>query len=603
ISKLNHVVARFGRDIFIVTNIDYLGLWDITVGHNGEEKTGRVFSKNWAFRVPEMNPELPHCVWGAELNARFYSYTSDGFVTMIDFEGSGFQPLSFNLAFNRTGPGNTGDLQLDRMSVPELNLTGSSAEHLIFIETPDPELFPDGECGDVFVDENLQCTGDIGYCIPVEVTVPGQVEIILDFNDNQVFDVETDRLLVYTFEPGESLEHCVEWDGLLPNGSLPSQGATVDILVNYTQGVQHWALYDGELMREGFCVTPIRPICGDGSNAKLYYDDRNVPDDSGTPAPKDGRAGCDCEDADCRTWSNFDANTDDCTSISDNATTGYGDKNTLNTWWFASIQSQYSFDIPLALASIDGAADHCPGDTVTLSLTWLSSQEIANVEWTGPSGEIGAGSDMLDITATESGMYEVLVTDVAGCVIRAEYVLNDVICTFNAELLSTLCNDNLTDTDPTDDWFTAAIYIEGSNSGTWVSEDGLLSGSYGENVGVGPFPISEGDVLITFRDSEYGCCAETVLITAPEPCSDGCAITQTEISNNECNDNGTPLDPTDDTFTFEVLVDGINLSEAGWTSSEGTSGAYGVPVVFGPYPISAGQQVIAFNDVDQGECT
>ncbi|MEM7573229.1 MAG: T9SS type A sorting domain-containing protein [Bacteroidota bacterium] len=584
------------------SNVSYIGLWDITVANNGQAIPGRIFSKNWAFRVPEPEPQLPDCVWGGELNAQFYSYTSDGFVTKIDFVDSGFQPLSFSLAFNRTGPGATGDAEFDRQSIANANLTSLSAEHLIFLSEPDPTQFVDGVCGSASVESNLQCNGpDNGYCIPVEVTVPGQVELILDFNANGIFDDSLDVILIHTFNPGEELTTCVLWDGLLGNGSLPGMDATVDLIVNYTQGVQHWALFDGEFMSEGFCVEPVRPICGDGGPAMLYYDDRNISDDPGTSAPKDMRQGCPCGTPDCRTWDNFDAITDDCSDINDAVTTGYGDKNTLNTWWFASISTEVNVNMPIFLASVSGPdGEICPGSPVEISLVWSSPQAISLVEWTGPSGLIIAAPDALSIMATEAGMYDVLVTDESGCQFTDSYVLQFVNCSIEAELLGVGCNDSGTDLNFDDDVFYATVRVSGGGAAGWVSDLDGSTGDFGATLELGPFLIVDGDVNISFTDLQDDCCVSSVFIPAPLPCSDGCAITNTQILNNLCHDAGTPLDPTDDTFSFEVQLSAINGSS--WTDSEGNTGNYEEPVPYGPYAIADGQVQLSFVDNEMPEC-
>ena len=583
-------------------DVRYIGLWDITVAKNGLAVPGRIYSKNWAFRVPEPNPELPDCVWGGELNAEFYSYTSDGFVTRIDFIDSGFQPLSFSLAFNRTGPGTTGDPELDRQSVANANLTSLSAEHLIFLSEPDPTQFVDGVCGSANVENNLQCLGpDAGYCIPVQVTAPGQVELILDFNENGTFDDGTDVLLIHTFDLDDDLSTCIAWDGLLGNGSQPGMDATVDIIVNYTQGVQHWALFDGEFMSEGFCVEPVRPICGEGGPANLYYDDRNIEDEPGTNAPKDMRQGCPCGTSDCRTWNNFDAMTDDCSDINDNITTGYGDKNTLNTWWFASISQQINLSMPIFQAAISGPDfEVCPGTPTEISLIWESPQAISFIEWTGPSGPLAAGSDVLSIQATEAGMYDVLVTDESGCQFSDSYVLFQVVCDIEAALVSVSCDDNGTDLDFEDDVFFATIQIDGAGNVGWVSSLDGSTGQFGTTLDLGPFLISDGDVVIDFTDQKNDCCVSTVVIEAPLPCSDGCAIISTQIQNNLCDDFGTPLDPTDDTFTFEVQLFAINGST--WTDSEGNMGNYEEMTLYGPYSIADGQVQLSFVDDEEPEC-
>ncbi|MEM9837135.1 MAG: hypothetical protein AAF828_11570, partial [Bacteroidota bacterium] len=545
-------------------------------------------------------PALPDCVWGAEMNASFYSYTADGFVTLIDFANSGFQPLSFNLAFNRTGPGTSGDLLRDRMSVENVNVTGNSAEHLIFIEEPDPVLFPDGICGEAIIEDQLRCT-DIqgGFCIPVRTTAPGQVEIILDFNGNETFDPDTDILLAHTFEENASLSTCLEWDGLLPDGSMPADSVTVNIVASYTQGVQHWALYDGELLSSGFCVTPVRPVCS--GNSLLYYDDQNISDDPGTGASRDGRQGCDCEAPNCRNWTNFNPNTEDCGSINDGVTTGYGDKNTLNTWWFASIATETYLNVPLTFAELSGPFEHCPGDTVTVVLAWLSNQEMISVNWTGPNGAITTSPTATQIAVDQAGRYTASVTDAAGCVFTADYILNEVDCGLTVQTMGKECYDNGTPTDPSDDTFTAIIGINGSNSSGWHSPELGISGGYDTIIHLGPFPISEGMRTLSFIDDRYACCIELVQLLPPATCSAECAITSAVIQSNICDDNGTPLDPLDDTFTFQVEVSGSNLS-GHWNATTGESGAYDELYSFGPFPIADGPQVIGFEDSENAAC-
>ncbi len=579
----------------------YIGLWDITVTQNGTEQPGRVYSQNWAFRVPEVDPGLPECAFGAELNTRFYSYTSDGFVTMIDFTDSGFQPLSFNLAFNQTGPGQTGDLLLDRQSVPEQNLTSSSAEHLIFLDEPDPVLFPDGACGNAMATGQLVCQADAGFCLPVTVNVPGQVELILDFNGNGRYDAETDRLLAYSFLAGRNFSACVPWDGLRADGTRPPDGTTVDILVEYTQGVQHWALYDGEYMKNGFCVTPVRPLCGDGGDALLHYDDINIPDEPGNGAPRQVLDGCACRTADCRTWTNFQAEfSDDCT-LNNSETSGYGDRNTLNTWWFAASSSTATFDVPLDLATIDGPADHCPDGVVELTLTYGQFNETDSIRWTGPGGPLPELDDQGEVRVMESGSYLAVVTDEFGCESTASYQLLDVECTLNVSVSGIRCVDPGTDLDNEDDLFYATVTVGGSNSAGWNEVTGALSGSYGSTFEAGPYLISGGPVSLTFTDGFYDCCTETVTITPPLACSNGCAITAAEILNRECNDAGTDADPEDDTFTFQMNVRGMNLG-SNWVNDRGESGPYDTEVDFGPYPISAGNQVFRFWDVADTTC-
>lgn len=392
-------------------NIAY---WDFTVTQNGQPIPGRVWSRNWAFRTPPTNMEiLPDCEWDRPFSGVLYSYTTDGFVSRIDFSQSGFQGLSFNVAFNSTGPGNTGNLESDRQSIPGFNATAFSAEHRIFLHEPDPLVFPDGDCGGITSATTFSCAEGEGFCLEVSVSDPGQVEIVIDFNQNGIFDAEsTDVSIVWNFPPDE-LSTCVPWDGLRGDSSTVSFGDTVDLLFTYTRGVQHYAVYDAEFLKNGFCVETVRPICGNTGENRLYWDDRAIVEESGTGQPKDGRGGCLCGEDNCRTWTNFSVNVDECADRMDALTTGYGDKNTLNTWWYASSSLVTRADIPLLSCQILGETTLCEGTTTELSVEVSGSFETFTYAWSGPGGFTGteAGTGPL----TVAGEYCVTVTNPVGC--------------------------------------------------------------------------------------------------------------------------------------------------------------------------------------------
>ncbi|MCI5082642.1 MAG: hypothetical protein MRY78_13165, partial [Saprospiraceae bacterium] len=182
-------------------DVYYIGFWDITVAKNGTAQNGRVWSKNWSFRTPpKLAGSMPECLWDREFNGQLYSYTEDGFVTKIDFADSGFQGLSFNVAFNETGPGATGDLALDRMSVADQETTLDLGQHKIFLNEPDINLFPSGICGSITSGSFFECDDAGVYCLPVTSTQPGLVEIILDFNQNGMLDPGSeDVVLIHEF--------------------------------------------------------------------------------------------------------------------------------------------------------------------------------------------------------------------------------------------------------------------------------------------------------------------------------------------------------------------------------------------------------------------
>ncbi len=389
--------------------------WDITVANNNVPVNGRVWSRSWAFRTPQIGgTNFPDCVWDRSFNGAIYSYTSDGFVSRIDFQNAGLQGLSFNLAFNSKGPGSSADLTLSRRSIPNTNAALAAAEHQIFLSEPDPLLFPSNEdaCGILTSPSTFNCSEEEAFCLEVSVTKPGQVEIVLDFNRNGTFDEDSEDVnLLWEFPEG-NLAACIPWNGIRGDGSPATEGDTIDILFVYSQGVQHWSAYDVEYLRNGYCVETVRPICQPNfSSNTLYWDDRDILEDSGTGAPKNGINGFSCDDG-IRTWNNFNANTNSCDLIVDNATTGYGDKNTINTWWFASTSTSVRVNIPLVRGSVIGDTEICEGETTTLTAFSNGGGGVVTFSWTGPEGFTATTAE---INVSEPGEYCVSILADMGC--------------------------------------------------------------------------------------------------------------------------------------------------------------------------------------------
>ena len=83
-----------------------------------------------------------------------------------------------------------------------------------------------------------------------------------------------------------------------------------------------------------------------------------------------------------------------------------------------------------------------------------------------------------------------------------------------------------------------------------------------------------------------------------------CFITFTFNGGLVCSDNGTPGDPSDDTYTAQVNVTGNNLGNNGWIASDALSstGPYNQIVTIGPYLISDGIFNLSFQDADDPSC-
>ena len=195
-----------------------------------------------------------------------------------------------------------------------------------------------------------------------------------------------------------------------------------------------------------------------------------------------------------------------------------------------------------------------------------------------------------------------------------DYVINlvsngPVPCSIEANTSNITCNNNGTNTNPNDDTFTFSLTVNGNSTGaSWSTTVGgqNYTGTYGTPKTIGPLPISGGVVNFTVTDSGTGTCTATGSVTPPAPCSSSnpCAINAT-TTTPICNNNGTPTNPADDTYTFIMTVTGTNVG-TGWTTTilgAPQGGAYNVATLMGTYPISGGVLNFTIQDATSPTCT
>ncbi len=183
-------------------------------------------------------------------------------------------------------------------------------------------------------------------------------------------------------------------------------------------------------------------------------------------------------------------------------------------------------------------------------------------------------------------------------------------CNIEATLISTSCFDNNTPSDPSDDLFQGTILIENpGNNGGWLAtypNGGQPVGNYGDAPGFGFAFINNGPFTVTFTDQLDPNCTVSVVVDPPPTCSSQppCDIGVTLTSAPTCSDNGTPNDPSDDTFSFNGTISGMGIGSS-WTANDinNTSGNYNISTLFGPYPISGGPIDITITDGDDPACT
>nr|WP_238566956.1 hypothetical protein [Nonlabens ulvanivorans] len=166
---------------------------------------------------------------------------------------------------------------------------------------------------------------------------------------------------------------------------------------------------------------------------------------------------------------------------------------------------------------------------------------------------------------------------------------------------ASVCNNNGTPQDPSDDFFTTDIIVTFSNppttgtlnvTGDAVISEGVtaLNGLPTSHTFTGIQMAADGspiDLTASFSDNT---CPLNVPAagTAPASCSEDCSIDNIELvvgSNTICNDNGTIGDPSDDFFTYDVTVTYTNVPATGALALTTPSQTVNVPVggVDSPY--------------------
>ncbi len=316
----------------VSTDRIYIKHFDITVANkvSNTEILGRIWSQNWAFRTPTISGTD---FYDRPFNGKLYSYSTDRFVTEIDFNNSGFKGLSFNVALNFTGVQNTDNIEVDRRSVENQNKTYPL--YKIFLNNPELSSYPSGVIGNIANDPIVNTCDVNDMCIQVEVTQLGQVEILLDFDQGSGvgnYDLNTTDVLLTAIvipKEGESSPYsrCIAWDGKNGAGANVNVNSNIPVSLIYSQGVNHYAVYDVEYLSGGLTVNQVRPTPLAGFTQKLYFDDSNIPDATGDSSPQTSFLGCTPK---CHTWSNY----------------AFGNLNTINTWWFSSQDVRSNVNFP-----------------------------------------------------------------------------------------------------------------------------------------------------------------------------------------------------------------------------------------------------------------
>ncbi|MCI4671537.1 MAG: Ig-like domain-containing protein [Bacteroidia bacterium] len=200
----------------------------------------------------------------------FYTWTPDSLV--MKMEMNEIQPFGFTVSFNSTGTANTGDIVADRQSTTSTSST--IPEYPVFLNEPDENAFPSGTPGEVTYIEVNACTQDDSYCIVVNTTKVGEMNVYIDLDGDGIFSTNgIGKDVYFPYRNSASGEICIPWDGIDGDGDTIDVDTKGLVKVEFLAGIVHFPIWDAENHTNGFNCQLIRPV---GFAPKMYFDNSNT---------------------------------------------------------------------------------------------------------------------------------------------------------------------------------------------------------------------------------------------------------------------------------------------------------------------------------------
>jgi len=306
-----------------VYGVFLMNLLDITIYNTATStiKPGRLYSKSW--QLSETN----------DFTGINYILSDDSIITSVEFNS--MRGGAWIQYANRTGCGNT-NWAVDRNSL--FNQQALFPQYKLFLNCPDTDVFPVSKnLGKIIRPDpygNRNCDGSIDFIVNVDKA--GYLEMDLSFIPASYRSLTLSQDVIRG-------SNTIHWNGKDGNGAEVANNVAVSFTIKYINGLTNLPLYDVEGNSNGMRVTLIAPA---GIQPRVYWDDVNIwtgscagcPAGSG-PNSLDGQAnalsgGCIVPfvfPPGCHKWPYSGG--------------GWGNLNTINSWWYAVSSSQTYPDI------------------------------------------------------------------------------------------------------------------------------------------------------------------------------------------------------------------------------------------------------------------
>jgi hypothetical protein len=249
--------------------------FDLTVAAGNVRETGRVHCDEWALSVynPASNdiqdPLTP-------TNAEFFGYTADSCTIKVSFPATGFEPLSYIVAFNSFGCQNTGNWPSDRQSIVLQNLVAPylTGGYLVFLNPPDPSVYPTSSIPNPPVLLNPVISGCPPGPYNVRFSAPQAGDYYLLFDLNGITGYQPNSADIWIELDNQSPGIVTyAWNGLNGLGNPVPANTSFPITFSFRKGRINIPIYDDELNIYGFNVSGVSPAGAVSTNPTLYWDD------------------------------------------------------------------------------------------------------------------------------------------------------------------------------------------------------------------------------------------------------------------------------------------------------------------------------------------
>ncbi len=272
-TKVGNYYLEFAQDAAGNTNnmqdisIEY---FDISVYQGNIVKPGRLWSEAWQFTDRIAGNHSPQ--------TDFYILSNDSIVTKLNINR--WEGGYFMFYCNHWGVINTGNWYTDRLSILAPNQAswpGDLPEFKIFLNDPDSLIFPTGSFGKICDLKTIsKCDGSVDFL--VKVNKPGKIELTIDVDPQGINNGEDIKLNADILgSPGCTSWDTIYWNGKDGTGQLLVNGATVNVNVDYLNGLTHLPIYDIETNYYGLMVDLVRPVPSGSSKLSIFWDDSQVP--------------------------------------------------------------------------------------------------------------------------------------------------------------------------------------------------------------------------------------------------------------------------------------------------------------------------------------